>query len=111
MGQYQPPPGGYQQPYDPQQQYMKPHRGTLILVFGILSWMLCFIFGAVAWSMGNTDLRDMRAGRMDPTGEGLTQAGRILGMVSVIITIVVLALVLLGFLFFGIFAASSSGGY
>lgn len=32
--------------------------------------------------MANTDLREMRAGRMDRKGEGMTNAGRILGMVA-----------------------------
>src|SRR5262245_43914396 len=54
---------------------MKPHRGVMILVFGILSWCVCLIFGIVAWVMGNSDLREMREGRMDPSGESMTQAG------------------------------------
>ena len=63
-----------------------PHRGGMVLTFGILS--LCcgclgnLIFGPIAWTMGNTDLTEIRAGRMDPEGEGLTQAGRICGMVG-----------------------------
>ena len=32
--------------------------------------------------MGNSDLVEMRAGRMDPEGEGVTQAGRICGMIG-----------------------------
>ena len=38
-----------------------PHRGVLILVFGILGFFVCFVFGIVAWSMGSTDLRQMEA--------------------------------------------------
>lgn len=67
---------------------MKPHRGVMILVFGILSFFCCVIFGIVAWVMGNGDLQEMQAGTMDPTGQGLTQAGKILGMISVILNIV-----------------------
>ena len=59
-----------------------PHRGTLILVLGILSLVLCGLLGPVAWVMGNNDLDEIRAGRMDPEGEGTTQAGRICGMVG-----------------------------
>jgi hypothetical protein len=73
-----PPPGGA----------MQPHRGTQILVFGILGLVCCVIFGIVAWSMGSKDMQEIRAGRMDPSGEGLTNAGKILGMVSVILAIV-----------------------
>ncbi len=69
-------------------EHQKPHRGVLILVFGILSWVVCLIFGILAWVWGNTDLKEMDAGRMDPSGRGLTQAGRIVGMVSVLLTVV-----------------------
>ena len=89
---------------------MAPHRGVLILVFGILSWVVCVIFGIVAWIMGNSDLRAMQEGRMDPTGEGLTKAGKIVGMISVILSIVGLFIGILVLLLMGIFAAASSGG-
>jgi hypothetical protein len=69
-------------------QSVAPHRGVLILVLGILGIVCCFICGIIAWVMGNNDLREIDAGRMDPTGRGLTQAGKICGMVSVILQIV-----------------------
>ncbi len=65
--------------------YLAPHRGTMILVFGILGLVVCCFFGIVAWSMGSNDLREMDAGRMDPSGRSNTNAGRILGIVSVIL--------------------------
>ncbi len=68
----------------------RPHRGGLILAFGILAWMTCFLFGVAAWAMGVEDLQAMRAGEMDPTGEGLTRAGMILGAVSVVLALLVL---------------------
>jgi len=67
---------------------MRPHRGVLILVFGILGLVCCVIFGIIAWVMGNGDLREMDAGRMDPSGRGLTQAGKICGIVNVALTLV-----------------------
>lgn len=73
---------------------LAPHRGGMILAFGIISIMggpvLClpFIFGPIAWFMGNGDLREIREGRMDPEGEGLTQVGRILGIAASILAIV-----------------------
>ncbi len=70
------------------QMPLKPHRGVLILVLGILGIACCFICGIIAWVMGNGDLREMAAGRMDPSGQGLTQAGKICGMISVILLIV-----------------------
>jgi hypothetical protein len=77
---------------------MAPHRGTMILIFGILGIVLCpIIFGIMAWVMGNGDLKKMAAGQMDPSGEGLTKAGKICGMIGVILMIVGIVLqVLLG---------------
>jgi len=83
---------GGQPPIQPVQAYpvgqpMRPHRGVMILVFGILGLVCCFIFGIVAWVMGNGDMREMDAGRMDPSGRGLTQAGKICGIISVALAI------------------------
>ena len=73
-------------------QNLQPHRGVMILVFGILGLVICMIFGIVAWVMGGSDLRAMAEGRMDPTGEGLTKAGKICGIISVILSILVIAI-------------------
>jgi hypothetical protein len=86
----------------PPQQQLMPHRGGLILALGILGIVCCFICGIIAWVMGNGDLRQMDAGRMDPSGRGLTQAGKICGMVSVILQIVGFILWLLMMTVFGI---------
>ncbi len=64
---------------------MKPHRGTLILVFGILGLVICAPFGVAAWIMGNGDLKQIDAGTMDPSGRSLTNAGRICGMIATIL--------------------------
>lgn len=69
-------------------QPVRPHRGVMILVFGILGLVCCIIFGILAWVMGGSDLREMNAGRMDPSGRGLTQAGKICGIISVALQIV-----------------------
>lgn len=61
---------------------MRPHRGVTILVFGILGLVLCQLFGIAAWVMGNEDLKEMNAGRMDLSGRDLTNAGRICGMIG-----------------------------
>ena len=75
---------------------MKPHRGSLILVLGILSLVLCGIFTAIpAWIMGNSDLKAMAAGTMDPSGRSLTNAGKICGMISTILTILGLVVVVI----------------
>jgi hypothetical protein len=45
--------------------------------------------------MGNNDLREIDAGRMDPSGRGLTQAGKICGMVGTILAIVAIVIQLI----------------
>jgi hypothetical protein len=77
-------PGGYQAPPVP----LKPHRGTTILVLGILGLVACGICGIIAWVMGNQDLKEMDQGIMDPAGRGNTSAGRICGIISVVLSIV-----------------------
>jgi hypothetical protein len=64
------------------QRDLLPHRGALILTLGILGFVPCVPTGLFSWVMGNTDMAQIRAGRMDPDGEGLTQAGRILGIIT-----------------------------
>ena len=87
-------------------QYLPAHRGATILVYGILSIVLCGIFGPFGWSMANRDLRLMRIGQMDPTGEGLTSAGRICSIIGTIFLILGAAWMLLwiGIMFFAVAA-------
>lgn len=69
-----------------------PHRGGMILAFGIISIVsfavfapLALVFGPLAWFMGNADMAEIRAGRMDPSGESMVQTGRIIGIVSTLL--------------------------
>lgn len=87
---------------------MEPHRGTLILVFGILGLVVCFIFGICAWVMGKADLEKMRTGMMDPEGESLTKVGYILGIVGVGLFCLAIVFTLLWTVVFGVAAAASS---
>ena len=86
------------------------HRGGLILALGICSFVMSPIpFGQIAWWLGNNDMAEIRAGRMDPEGEGLTQIGRILGMVSSLMALFFLLLGCLGFcLIFGLTARAGA---
>lgn len=85
----------------------RPHRGVLVLVLGILGLVLCVICGIVAWVLGNSDIREMEAGRMDPTGLGLTKAGKICGIISVVLNVVVIGIWLVMFVILGAGAAIS----
>jgi len=89
---------------------MKPHRGVLILVLGILSFVFCGIFTAIpAWIMGSGDLKEMDAGAMDPAGRGMTQAGKILGMIAVILFILGV-LVFIALMALGVLAGAAGKG-
>lgn len=61
---------------------LAPHRGVLILTLGILGIIICAPLGIPAYLMGKNDLAAIRAGRMDPSGLGLTQAGHVLGIIG-----------------------------
>jgi predicted Zn finger-like uncharacterized protein len=63
----------------------EPHRGTMILVLGILSLVIAYIgaiLGIIAWSMGRKDLRRIDAGEVDYSGRQLTHIGMILGIIG-----------------------------
>lgn len=77
-------------------QGLKPHRGTMLLIFGILGIICCFIFAILAWVMGSGDLKAMAAGEMDRSGEGLTNAAKILGIVGCVLAILSLVWVVVG---------------
>ena len=66
---------------------MKPNRGTLILVLGILSLIICQPLGIAAWLMGRSDLKQIADGTMDPAGKDLTNIGRILGIIATVLLI------------------------
>jgi hypothetical protein len=72
--------GGMPQQFN---RHYKPHRGVLILVLGILGLSICGLIGFGAAFMGLADLKEINAGRMDPSGKGLTIAGMILGWIAV----------------------------
>lgn len=77
-------------------QGVKPHRGTMLLIFGILGIICCFIFAILAWVMGSGDLKAMAAGEMDRSGEGLTNAAKILGIIGCVLAILSLVWVVVG---------------
>ena len=83
---------------------MKPHRGSMILVFGILGFVLCPFFGIAAWVMGNSDLQEIDNGWMDPTGRDLTNAGRICGMISTGFLVLQVLIMIMVFGAMGIFS-------
>jgi peptidoglycan/LPS O-acetylase OafA/YrhL len=80
---------------------LKPHRGGMLLAFGILGILCCIVFGILAWVMGSSDLKEMAEGRMDPSGEGMTKAGKILGIIGCALAVLGIV-VWVGLMVFGI---------
>jgi predicted Zn finger-like uncharacterized protein len=66
----------------------EPHRGTLILVLGVVSIVIHILgvpLGLPAWIMGARDIKKMDRGDMDPSGRGTTQAGYICGIIGTLL--------------------------
>ncbi|HJZ93304.1 MAG TPA: DUF4190 domain-containing protein [Gemmataceae bacterium] len=76
-------------------RHLKPHRGLAVLLLGIFGLKTCGLLGIVAFFMGRNDLAEMDAGRMDPSGRGMTQAGYIIGIVSVVLFLIAIGFVTL----------------
>jgi hypothetical protein len=70
--------------------HVEPHRGALVLVLGILGLFipLLGILPGIAWYLASQDLPKMRAGMMDRSGEGMTTAGKICGIIGVVFAII-----------------------
>ena len=86
-------------------------------ILGIVFMLMCFPLGVlpgvlspITWWMSHKDKRAIREGRMDRRGEGLTQAGLILGIVGTVLFVLCLVAVLvyLGFIFFIVSRAPGS---
>jgi len=64
-----------------------PHRGVVILtlaVFGIVTCVLGVVLGPIAIMMSSKDLKQMKLGAMDASGQGQTKLGRIFGIVATV---------------------------
>lgn len=78
-----------------------PHRGGTVLslglfgLFGAAGAAFCFpllmvnlLLTLPAWLMGQSDLRAIQAGAMDPAGRGMTLAGYVMGILGTIATLI-----------------------
>ena len=95
------------------EQQVEQHRGTTVLVLGILGLLGVRVCGIIAWVMANKDNAKMLAGTMDPAGLQQTKGGKICGIISVVLIPVdiIVTLAFLGVILslFGI--AASEGTY
>ena len=109
MQQTNQPPAAADVSQPPAQGGLKPHRGVVVLVLGILGlipYFICCIFGTIpslvcsiiAWVMATNDLKEMDSGVRDPSGRGMTKAGKICGIIGVIIQCISLVISLVIFI-------------
>jgi hypothetical protein len=104
----------------PATPYGMPHRGGMVLGLGIgsismvLLGLCCGLFGLVAlplgivtWVLGASDLKKMKQGQMDSSGQGMTLAGMVMG----IVTTALCALGLLAGVAFLIFGLMQPGAF
>jgi len=69
--------------------------------------MCGFFTGIPAWIMGRNDLEKIKAGQMDPEGEGPTKGGMICGIICCVISLLsIIGIVLLIILGVGLEAAN-----
>ena len=75
-------------------------KATASLICGILAFALCGIFtGIPALILGSQAMREIDASGGQLGGRGLATAGRILGIISIALTILVAILVAIIFIF------------
>ncbi|HTM22535.1 MAG TPA: hypothetical protein VL172_18565 [Kofleriaceae bacterium] len=70
------------QAYYPYPPPLPQSNATMVLVFGILSLVLCTLFGPFAWYYGNLEIQRMDAGLVDPSGRSSAVAGKVCGIIA-----------------------------
>ncbi len=92
--------------------HQAPHRGSTVLSLGIAALVCNFalIPGILAWVFGRSDMREINAGRMDPEGRGMTQAGMILGIIGTLIPLVIFMIYVIFIIIVVVIAALGAAG-
>jgi hypothetical protein len=83
-------------PYFPYAPPLPSSNATMVLVFGILSVVLCQLFGPFAWYYGNVEVQRMDSGLVDPSGRGMAIAGKVLGIIATSFLILIVFFFMLG---------------
>jgi len=78
----------YDDEFDEDWQRGQSHRASLVMTMGTLSIFCCplVVFGPLAWIMGASDLRQMREGRMNQSGQDETRTGMVLGIIGTVVS-------------------------
>jgi hypothetical protein len=76
----------------PLDEIVPPHRAPTVLTLGILGLIFCafppagWLLGGLATTKGTEDIDRMNRRNLDPSGRTLTSAGRICGIIAVILS-------------------------
>src|SRR5262245_16297664 len=81
----------------PPPQAKASSQATTSLILGIVGIVCCGLAAPFAWFMGHKELQLIAAGQSPVAGQGLAQAGKILGIIGCVLMI----LGLLWFFFWG----------
>ncbi len=74
------------------------------MAWAIIGWFFCVVIGPlIAISMANSDLKEMKAGVMDPSGRSSVGTAKVIAVIALVIQILGLGLMML--------AAAEQGGW
>lgn len=79
-------------------QYPEASQATTALVLSILGIVLCWVLPPVAWVIASSELKGIADGRRDPSGRGMANAAKVIGIVGTVLLIVGVGLFLLLFI-------------
>ncbi len=82
-------------------------RGTMVLVLGILSIVICQLLGPFAWSMGRSALREIDASGQPYSNRGQVQAGMVCGIVGTVLLVLAVLYVIAMIALVGIAGSST----
>lgn len=85
-------------PPQPRPQYAEGSQATTALVLSILGLVLCWVLPPVAWVVANNELKGIAAGRRDPSGQGMANAAKIMGIIGTVLLILGVGFFLLVFI-------------
>ena len=96
-------------PPAPASPYPESSQATTILVLGILSLVCCSPLGIVALVMGNNEIRAIEEGRRPPENRGTANAGRICGIIALVLLALGLVLLATGLVAIPMFSETFVG--
>lgn len=98
---------GYGAPYGAFSTAREHPQGTLVLILGILSIVLCQLTGPFAWVMGRKAMQEIDANPTAYSNRGQVQAGMICGIIGTVLLVLLLLYIVFMFVIFGAAAATS----